>query len=65
VTESGLEHAPSSANFAARLDELGCAALVDAMGRIHDHRAHILPMASPDPAAHCSVPPPPLPSCPP
>ncbi|TDB99099.1 RraA family protein [Actinomadura sp. 7K534] len=29
---------------------LGCAALVDAMGRVHRHRAHILPLTSPDPA---------------
>jgi regulator of RNase E activity RraA len=28
---------------------LGCAALVDAMGRLHQHRAHLLPLASPDP----------------
>ena len=32
-----------------RAAELGCAALVDAMGRIHTHRAHILALASPDP----------------
>ncbi|GGQ85000.1 RraA family protein [Streptomyces pilosus] len=31
------------------LAALGCATLVDAMGRVHGHRAHILPMASPDP----------------
>ncbi|MEU1593599.1 hypothetical protein ABZ468_12275 [Streptomyces sp. NPDC005708] len=48
MTESVLEHTPGSANSAARLDESGCAAVVDARGRIHDHRAHILPMASPD-----------------
>lgn len=35
---------------AAEAAELGCAALVDAMGRIHPHRAHILPLASPDPS---------------
>ncbi|MHA7173921.1 RraA family protein [Arthrobacter monumenti] len=29
--------------------QLSCASLVDAMGRIHTHRAHILPLASPDP----------------
>src|SRR5262249_11701295 len=34
---------------ARRAAELGCAALVDAMGRIHTHRAHILALASPDP----------------
>ena len=34
---------------AIRAAELGCAALVDAMGRIHAHRAHILALASPDP----------------
>lgn len=35
---------------AARAAELGCAALVDAMGRIHPHRAHLLPLTSPDPS---------------
>lgn len=35
---------------AARAAELGCAALVDAMGRIHPHRAHLLPFTSPDPS---------------
>jgi regulator of RNase E activity RraA len=34
---------------AIRAAELGCAALVDAMGRIHDHRAHLLPLTSPTP----------------
>ncbi|MFJ4223759.1 RraA family protein [Microbacterium sp. NPDC089695] len=34
---------------AALAREVGCAALVDAMGRIHDHRAHLLPFTSPDP----------------
>jgi regulator of RNase E activity RraA len=34
---------------AARAAELGSAALVDAMGRVHTHRAHILALASPDP----------------
>lgn len=29
--------------------ELGCAALVDAMERIHTHQAHILALTSPDP----------------
>jgi regulator of RNase E activity RraA len=32
-----------------RAAELGCASLVDAMGRIHAHRAHLLPLTSPDP----------------
>jgi regulator of RNase E activity RraA len=32
-----------------RAAELGCAVLVDAMGRIHAHRAHLLPLASPNP----------------
>lgn len=31
------------------VDELSCAALVDAMGRLHNHRAHLLPLVSPDP----------------
>ncbi|WBB62469.1 RraA family protein [Streptomyces sp. WMMC500] len=33
----------------ARVSELGCAALVDAMGRLHEHRANFLPLVSPDP----------------
>ncbi|MEU5346348.1 MULTISPECIES: RraA family protein [unclassified Streptomyces] len=49
MTENDLEGATGDKDLAARLSELGCAALVDAMGRIHDHRAHILPMVSPDP----------------
>ncbi|MGY1433769.1 RraA family protein [Streptomyces reniochalinae] len=36
-------------DFAARAKNLGCAALVDALGRIHSHRAHILALTSPDP----------------
>lgn len=36
-------------DLASEAERLGCAALVDAMGRIHGHRAHLLPMASPDP----------------
>lgn len=35
---------------AAQAAALGCAALVDAMGRVHRHRAHILALASPDPS---------------
>lgn len=31
---------------------LGCAPLVDAMGRVHNHRAHVLPLASPEPGRH-------------
>lgn len=31
------------------VEHLSCASLVDAMGRIHAHRAHILPMVSPEP----------------
>jgi len=31
------------------LDRVGCASLVDAMGRIHGHRAHILSLVSPAP----------------
>uniref|UniRef100_UPI0027413AD7 RraA family protein n=1 Tax=Streptomyces sp. MK5 TaxID=3064253 RepID=UPI0027413AD7 len=34
---------------ATRAARLGCATLVDAMGRIHRHRAHIPAMSSPDP----------------
>jgi len=42
----GEENRTSRAALAA---ELGCAALVDAMGRLHRHRAHLLPLSSPDP----------------
>jgi regulator of RNase E activity RraA len=31
------------------LDRVGCASLVDAMGRVHSHRAHILSLVSPAP----------------
>ncbi|MEU9064177.1 RraA family protein [Streptomyces sp. NPDC048430] len=31
------------------LARMGCAALVDAMGRVHSHRAHILALTSPSP----------------
>lgn len=34
----------------AEVQQLSCASLVDAMGRLHDHRAHLLPLVSPDPA---------------
>lgn len=33
----------------AQVAGLGCASLVDAMGRIHQHRAHILSLVSPTP----------------
>jgi regulator of RNase E activity RraA len=35
--------------LATRAARLGCATLVDAMGRVHGHRAHIPAMSSPDP----------------
>ncbi|MFD8078730.1 RraA family protein [Streptomyces sp. NPDC059718] len=38
------------ADYAARAARLGCATLVDAMGRVHSHRAHILALSSPDPS---------------
>lgn len=38
------------AERAAQAEQLGCATLVDAMGRVHRHRAHILAMTSPDPS---------------
>lgn len=41
---------PAAADLAAQAGRLGCAALVDAMGRLHGHRAHLLPLTSPDPA---------------
>lgn len=34
----------------AEVGQLSCASLVDAMGRLHGHRAHLLPLVSPDPA---------------
>jgi regulator of RNase E activity RraA len=37
------------ARRAAEAAEVGSAALVDAMGRIHAHRAHLLALTSPDP----------------
>lgn len=38
------------ADYAARAARLGCATLVDAMGRVHSHRAHILALSSPAPS---------------
>jgi regulator of RNase E activity RraA len=35
---------------AAQAEQLGCATLVDAMGRVHNHRAHILSLTGPDPS---------------
>ncbi|MGY6026361.1 hypothetical protein [Streptomyces spinosirectus] len=35
--------------LAARDARLGCATLVDAVGRVHGHRAHLPAMSSPDP----------------
>ncbi|MEV0186058.1 RraA family protein [Streptomyces sp. NPDC050625] len=35
--------------LAARAVRLGCATLVDAVGRVYGHRAHIAAMSSPDP----------------
>lgn len=37
-------------DYATQLRQVSCASLVDAMGRLHDHRAHLLPLVSPDPA---------------
>lgn len=36
-------------NLSAQAADLGCASLVDAMGRIHQHRSHILSLVSPTP----------------
>ncbi|MFD1276176.1 hypothetical protein ACFQ51_44340 [Streptomyces kaempferi] len=36
--------------LAAKAGRLGCANLVDAVGRVHGHRAHIPSMMSPDPS---------------
>jgi regulator of RNase E activity RraA len=38
------------AKLATQLGQVSCASLVDAMGRLHDHRAHLLPLVSPDPS---------------
>jgi regulator of RNase E activity RraA len=38
-----------SASLAQQAADVGCAALVDAMGRLYGHRAHFLPMTSPTP----------------
>lgn len=37
------------ADLWAQANVLGCACLVDAMGRLHQHRAHLPPLVSPDP----------------
>jgi regulator of RNase E activity RraA len=42
---SGIDERPR-----ARVEALSCAVLVDAMGRIHQRRAHLLPLISPDPS---------------
>lgn len=39
----------SPAGLAEQLRQVSCASLVDAMGRMYDHRAHLLPLVSPDP----------------
>jgi regulator of RNase E activity RraA len=36
-------------DLSTQLRQVTCASLVDAMGRLHEHRAYVLPMASPDP----------------
>lgn len=41
--------ADERARLAEQLPHVSCASLVDAMGRLHDHRAHLLPLVSPDP----------------
>lgn len=41
-SDDGTEYAATAARH-------GCAPLVDAMGRLHNHRAHILALSSPDP----------------
>jgi len=37
------------ADLAVQLHQVSCASLVDAMGRRHNHRAHLLPLVSPAP----------------
>jgi regulator of RNase E activity RraA len=39
-----------TADVEAELGQVSCASLVDAMGRRYRHRAHLLPLVSPDPA---------------
>ncbi|MEU6488983.1 hypothetical protein ABZ890_01170 [Streptomyces sp. NPDC046984] len=48
MAETGLADITGSANAATGLTAPGCAAPVDARGRIHDHRAHLLPAVAPD-----------------
>jgi hypothetical protein len=36
-------------HLAQQAAEVGCAALVEAIGRLYGHRAHLLPLASPTP----------------
>lgn len=43
-------------DLAAQLAHVSCAALVDAMGRLHPHRAHLLPLTSPTPERPLSGP---------
>lgn len=40
---------PVNDDFRQLVDGVSCASLVDAMGRVHQHRAHILGLVSPDP----------------
>ncbi|MFI6579622.1 RraA family protein [Embleya sp. NPDC050493] len=44
--------AETGAGLGPELAALGCAALVDAMGRVHGHRSHVLPLVSPEPGSH-------------
>lgn len=37
-------------DFATQFGQVSCASLVDAMGRLHGHRAHFLALVSPNPA---------------
>jgi regulator of RNase E activity RraA len=38
-----------SADLTEQLRQVSCASLVDAMGRLYDHRAHLLPLVGPNP----------------
>ena len=50
LTHMGAKPASSGPeDFRERLEKVACASLVDALGRVHGHRAHILGLTSPAP----------------
>lgn len=48
VEASAMSSSPTAPDD-HRLERVACASLVDAMGRVHGHRAHILSLVSPSP----------------